>query len=86
MNEILIIIIAIVLFICIGELFIINKYRKRGKNHIKQSKELIKKLDDNTLSVKEKIAKLTHFKNIKTVLTKKTHENIPFNDIMSPHR
>ena len=71
MNEILIIIIAIVLLICIVESFSIYNYYKEERIRTNKTKELVREFDENKTTIEEIVAKLTHFKNIKTILAKK---------------
>ena len=71
MNEILIIIIAIVFLICIVESFSIYNYYKEERIRTNKTKELVREFDENKTTIEEIVAKLTHFKNIKTILAKK---------------
>lgn len=71
MNEILIIIIAIVFLICIVESISIYNYYKEERTRTNKTKELVREFDENKTTIEEIVAKLTHFKNIKTILTNK---------------
>ena len=67
----IIIIITIVLLICIVESFSIYNYYKEERTRTNKTKELVREFDENKTTIEEIVAKLTHFKNIKTILTKK---------------